>query len=83
MTYGLYIGISALPIKTGTRESLRAQVDHLDPADRKQGWTIAPVSEREPWPRHLESASVNPLWVTAGIVLLGFSAFAFLKLLLH
>lgn len=77
MTYGLYIGISALPIATGSKEELRAQVSFLDPADRAHGWTIVPIAKREPWPRHVEGRKpLSPLWLAFGCAFALFTLFA-------
>jgi len=80
-TYGLYIGHSAMPIKRGSKEDLHKEIPFLDPADRAQGWTIVPLSEREPWPRHVEGpCELNPWWLAAGVTFFVFAVWVFSNL---
>lgn len=74
MTHGIYLyrggARSQDPLYTGTKEQCKQRIDCLSPAQRLQGWTIAPLpfycEEDQPLTR---SQSV---WALIGLALVTF-----------
>jgi hypothetical protein len=73
VTHGLYVGIESQPRFTGEAGWLKSKVKDLSPAERKQGWTIAPV--RFDPVTSTPAKDSSPVWLAIGAAMIVFLLF--------
>jgi hypothetical protein len=70
-THGLYVGIESRPRWTGDACWLKTKLDDLSPAERREGWTIAPIRAVASVPARTQ----NPVWLCIGAAIVVFLLF--------
>jgi hypothetical protein len=78
--YGLYLLYASDPLCTGTKEECRAHVDGLTDAQRKRGWTIAPIPPEPYNDPIVDPALAKRIWI-ASLAVVGIALIAVILLL--
>lgn len=80
-THGLYVGVESRPRFLGDDRSLKSRVKDLSPAERKEGWMIAPIRVTRAFVPARTKPS--PLWLSVGAGIVVFLVFLVSNLLAH